>query len=277
MIKTWRPISNILKNNGMNRLNKLFTDKRNDILSVYFTAGYPQLNDTAAIIKYLAVYGADIIEIGIPFSDPMADGPVIQKSNDQALKNGMTLRLLFSQLNDVRKETDIPLLLMGYLNPVLQYGIEEFCAKSEEAGIDGLILPDLPIDVYKKEYKNIVRKHNLSAVFLVAPETSDERIREIDTISNGFIYVVSSSSTTGIKEDIENKQLKYFKRIRNFGLKNPILIGFGISNSNTFKRACEYGNGAIIGSAFINALSAGKDIKDNIRIFVGSIRNKKSG
>jgi tryptophan synthase alpha chain len=259
----------------MNRLDALFKNKKGSILSVYFTAGYPQLNDTGTIIKCLADYGADIIEIGMPFSDPLADGPVIQKSNDQALKNGMTLRLLFNQLKNIRKETDIPLLLMGYLNPVIQYGIEEFCIKSAEVGIDGLILPDLPIVVYQEEYKNVVEKHNLSVVFLVAPETSDERVREIDNISRGFVYLVSSSSTTGMKEGVENKQLEYFKRIRNLGLKNPLLIGFGISNNSTFKRVCEYGNGAIIGSAFIKALSDEHDLKENIRTFIGSIRNNK--
>jgi len=257
----------------MNRLEKLFDTKAQNILSVYFTAGYPNLNDTGAIIKALAENGADIIEIGMPFSDPLADGPVIQKSNDIALKNGMNVKLLFKQLADIRKVTDIPLLLMGYLNPVIQYGIEEFCIMSEKVGIDGLILPDLPIYIYLKEYREIFEKHKLSIVFLVAPETSDERVKEIDRLSNGFIYIVSSSSTTGVKEDIEKKQIEYFKRIQSLKLKNPGLIGFGISNNKTFRRACEYANGAIIGSAFIRALENTKsDLDDRIRNFINSIK-----
>ncbi len=257
----------------MNRIKKLFKSKSGNILSVYFTAGYPGLNDTKTIIKTLADNGADIIEIGMPFSDPLADGPIIQKSSDIALKNGMNIKLLFKQLENIRQETDIPLLLMGYLNPVMQYGIREFCTKAEEAGIDGLILPDLPVDVYLKEYKKLFEKHNLSIVFLVAPETSNARIREIDRISNGFIYIVSSSSTTGIKEDIENKQIDYFKRIKNLNLKNPRLIGFGISNNKTFKRACEFGNGAIIGSAFIKVLeNPDMDLEDKIKDFISAIK-----
>lgn len=259
----------------MNRLDTLFRNKPGNILSVYFTAGYPQLNDTETIIKSLADCGADIIEVGIPFSDPMADGPVIQKSNDKALRNGMSLKLLFDQLKDIRKITDIPLLLMGYLNPVIQYGIEDFCNKAAEVGIDGLILPDLPIDIYRKEYKSLFEKYKLSAVFLVTPETSNDRIREIDSISSGFVYLVSSSSTTGIREDIEKRQIEYFERIRKLGLKNPLLIGFGISNNSTFRRACEYGNGAIIGSAFIKAISDKHDLETSIRGFIDTIKNTK--
>ncbi len=259
----------------MNRLDKLFKNKQGNILSVYFTAGYPQLNDTMTIIKALEDHGADIIEIGIPFSDPLADGPVIQKSNDHALKNGMSLTILFDQLKDMRNDTEIPILLMGYLNPVMQYGFEEFCIKSAEIGIDGLILPDLPVDIYLKEFKALFDRYNLPVVFLVSPETSDERIREIASISSSFIYVVSGSSTTGMKEDMEKKQLEYFKRIRNLGLSNPWLIGFGISNNKTFMKACEYGNGAIIGSAFIKALSDTHDLKESIKTFVHSIKKGK--
>lgn len=257
----------------MNRIKKLFEKKSGNILSVYFTAGYPGLNDTKTIIKTLADNGTDIIEIGMPFSDPLADGPVIQKSNDIALKNGMNIKLLFKQLENIRQETDIPLLLMGYLNPVMQYGIKEFCIMAEETGIDGLILPDLPVYIYLQEYKELFEKYNLSIVFLVAPETSDTRVREIDSISNGFIYIVSSSSTTGVKEDIESKQIKYFKRIENLSLRNPRLIGFGISNHKTFKRACEFGNGAIIGSAFIKVLE-GPDInlEEKIKNFITAIK-----
>jgi tryptophan synthase alpha chain len=214
----------------MNRLNKLFKNKSENILSVYFTAGYPHLNDTAIIIKTLADNGADIIEIGMPFSDPLADGPVIQKSNDIALKNGMSIKLLFKQLAGIRKETDIPLLLMGYLNPVMQYGIKDFCVRAEETGIDGLILPDLPVYIYLKEYKELFEKHKLSIVFLVAPETSNERVKEIDRISNGFIYIVSSSSTTGAREDIESKQIEYFKRIENLNLSRCVFRSNHASN-----------------------------------------------
>lgn len=257
----------------MNRIKKLFEKKSGNILSVYFTAGYPGLNDTKTIIKTLADNGADIIEIGMPFSDPLADGPVIQKSNDIALKNGMNIKLLFKQLENIRQETDIPLLLMGYLNPVMQYGIKEFCIMAEETGIDGLILPDLPVNIYLKEYKELFEKYNLSIVFLVAPETSDTRVREIDSISNGFIYIVSSSSTTGVKEDIESKQIEYFKRIENLSLRNPRLIGFGISNHKTFKRACEFGNGAIIGSAFIKVLEGPDiDLEEKIKNFITAIK-----
>jgi tryptophan synthase alpha chain len=258
----------------MNRIKKLFENKSGNILSVYFTAGYPNLNDTNAIITALAENGADIIEVGMPFSDPLADGPVIQKSNDIALKNGMSIKLLFKQLADIRKETDIPLLLMGYLNPAIQYGIEEFCHMAEETGIDGLILPDLPVYIYLNEYKQIFEKHNLSVVFLVAPETSDERVREIDMISNGFIYIVSSSSTTGVREDIESKQIEYFRRIKKLNLRNPTLIGFGISNHKTFMRACEFGNGAIIGSAFIKALeNPDIDLEVKVKKFLKAIKS----
>ena len=258
----------------MNRIKKIFESKSGNILSVYFTAGYPNLNDTRAIIKALKDNGADIIEVGMPFSDPLADGPVIQKSNDIALKNGMSIKLLFKQLADIRKETDIPLLLMGYLNPAIQYGIEEFCHMAEETGIDGLILPDLPVYIYLNEYKQIFEKHNLSVVFLVAPETSDERVREIDMISNGFIYIVSSSSTTGVREDIESKQIEYFRRIKKLNLRNPTLIGFGISNHKTFMRACEFGNGAIIGSAFIKALeNPDIDLEVKVKKFLKAIKS----
>jgi tryptophan synthase alpha chain len=257
----------------MNRIKKLFERKTGNILSVYFTAGYPGLNDTKTIIKTLADNGADIIEIGMPFSDPLADGPVIQKSNDIALKNGMNIKLLFKQLENIRQETDIPLLLMGYLNPVMQYGIKEFCIMAEKTGIDGLILPDLPVYIYLPEYKELFEKYNLSIVFLVAPETSDTRVREIDSISNGFIYIVSSSSTTGVKEDIESKQIEYFKRIENLSLRNPRLVGFGISNHKTFKRACEFGNGAIIGSAFIKVLEGPDiDLEEKIKNFITAIK-----
>ncbi len=255
----------------MNRINKLFQKKPTGILSVYFTAGYPGMNDTITIIKELAANGADLIEIGMPFSDPMADGPTIQKSNDLALKNGMSLKLLFGQLSEIRSITDIPLILMGYLNPVIQYGMENFCKKCSETGIDGIILPDLPLDVYTEKYREVFEKNGLHNIFLITPQTSEERIRMIDDMSSGFIYMVSSSSTTGIREGFGNEQTEYFRRIKNMQLKNPRLVGFGISDARTFNQACEYANGAIIGSAFIKALSNSKNLHSAIQDFIKRI------
>ena len=256
----------------MNRLNNLFAKKKSEILSVYFTAGYPGLDDTVTIIRALENSGVDLIEIGMPFSDPMADGPVIQQSNDQALKNGMSLKLLFSQLQDIRPEVSIPLIMMGYLNPVMQYGIENFCRKCNELMLDGVILPDLPFEIYIEQYQAVFEKYELHKIFLVSPQTSADRIRKIDEISKGFIYMVSSSSTTGVREKIDKDQEDYFLRLQKMNLKNPRLIGFGISNHETFQRACKYGNGAIIGSAFIKILAEKGDPVKNIRGFVEMIR-----
>ncbi len=256
----------------MNRINELFTNKKKDILSVYFSAGYPELKDTPQMIKLLVKNGVDLIEIGMPFSDPMSDGPVIQKSNDIALKNGMSLRILFEQLEDIRSEVDIPLLMMGYINPVMQYGIDRFCEKCHELGIDGVILPDLPLDVYLEEYKRTFEKYNLHMIFLISPQTSDDRIYKIDKESKGFIYMVSSSSTTGMKNSISDEQEAYFNRLNNMNLKNPKLIGFGISNHETFQKACKYANGVIIGSAFIKALAEEGELEDKIERFVKMIR-----
>ncbi|MGB5691549.1 MAG: tryptophan synthase subunit alpha [Flavobacteriaceae bacterium] len=225
------------------------------ILSIYFTAGYPSLNDTEKIITTLAENGVDMIEIGLPFSDPLADGPTIQASSTIALKNGMHSGLLFDQLKDIRSKVDIPLIIMGYFNPVLQYGVEEFCSKCAEVGIDGLILPDLPLDVYLREYKEIFDRYGLLNIFLITPQTSEERIRLIDDASNGFIYMVSSASTTGAKTGFGEEQTSYFQRIAAMKLKNPLIVGFGISNSETFSLATRNTNGAIIGSAFIKHLT----------------------
>jgi tryptophan synthase alpha chain len=225
------------------------------ILSIYFTAGYPELDDTASIIKSLASSGVDMIEIGLPFSDPLADGPTIQKSSTKALENGMTTELLFDQLVHIRKEVDIPLLIMGYFNPILQYGIEAFCRKCVETGIDGLIIPDLPVDVYQQEYSDVFKKHGLINVFLITPQTSDERIRYIDSISKGFIYMVSSASTTGAINSFDQGQDAYFERINKLKLKTPQIVGFGISNHKTFVQATKYSSGAIIGSAFVKYLN----------------------
>ena len=238
----------------MNRIQKkLKEDKK--LLSIYFTAGYPSLDDTVSIIQNLEKSGVDMIEIGLPFSDPLADGPTIQASSTQALKNGMTTEMLFDQLKDIRKSVKIPLIIMGYFNPMLQYGVEEFCKKCQKLGIDGLIIPDLPVDVYHEEYQATFEKYGLINVFLITPQTSEERIRYIDSISNGFIYMVSSASTTGAKSGFGIEQRNYFKRIADMNLNNSQIVGFGISNSETFTQATEYANGAIIGSAFIKHLS----------------------
>ena len=257
----------------MNRINQLFQQKKNNILSVYFTAGHPELNSTLDILSALENAGVDMVEIGMPFSDPLADGPVIQDSSSKALKNGMNLKLLFEQLKDIRSTIKMPLLLMGYLNPVLQYGIENFCKKCNEIGIDGIILPDLPLAEYQEQYQKYFDENNLSFIFLITPQTSDDRILHIDAISNGFIYMVSSSSTTGAKGSISDKQTEYFRRIQGLKLKNPTVIGFGISNHETFTRACEYANGAIIGSAFVKMLGIAKDVKaETINFVKGIIR-----
>ena len=256
----------------MNRINNLFSEKETEILSVYFTAGYPGIDDTCTVIKALADSGVDLIEIGMPFSDPMADGPVIQQSNDKALKNGMNIRLLFRQLEGIRSEVTIPLIMMGYLNPVMQYGIENFCKKCNELMVDGVILPDLPYEIYMENYREVFERYNLHKIFLISPQTSEERIRKIDEISNGFIYMVSSSSTTGIKTKFAKDQEGYFLRLQKMNLNNPRLIGFGISSHETFQRASRYASGAIIGSAFIKALAEEGDLEEKIRRFVEMIR-----
>ena len=255
----------------MNRINKLFKEKKNKILSIYFTAGYPNLNDTIEILKTLDECGVDLIEIGMPFSDPIADGPVIQDSSNVAIDNGMNLSILFKQLEKIRDITDIPIVLMGYVNPVYQFGYEKFIKNILECDLDGLILPDLPLDDYINEFKPVFDKENLSFIPLITPNTSEERIRQIDNNSNGFIYMVSSSSTTGKKSTFDNKQIDYFKKIRSLSLKNPTVIGFGISDKESFMQACKYSNGAIIGSKFIQSLSK-SNIKKSIRSFVYSIR-----
>lgn len=238
----------------MNRIKqKLNEDKK--LLSIYFTAGYPNIDDTISIIQNLEQSGVDMIEIGLPFSDPLADGPTIQASSTAALKNGMTTEKLFDQLKDIRKSVSIPLIIMGYFNPVLQYGVEAFCKKCQEIGIDGLILPDLPADVYDEEYKATFEKYGLINVFLITPQTSEERIRYIDSISNGFIYMVSSASTTGAQSGFGNEQTNYFERISKMNLNNPQIVGFGISNNDTFTQATTHTKGAIIGSAFIKYIS----------------------
>ena len=244
--------------------------QNNKLLSIYFTAGYPNLNDTVKIIQSLENAGVDMIEIGLPFSDPLADGPTIQASSTLALKNGMTTQFLFNELKDIRKSVSIPLLIMGYFNPILQFGVENFCKKCSEIGIDGLIIPDLPVEVYHEEYQHVFEKYNLLNIFLITPQTSIERINFIDAISKGFVYMVSSASTTGAKTGFGEEQLAYFKRISAMNLKNPQIVGFGISNSETFQQATQFSKGAIIGSAFIKHLSE-KGL-DKISEFINSIR-----
>ncbi|TKG91052.1 tryptophan synthase subunit alpha [Puteibacter caeruleilacunae] len=256
----------------MNRINQLFENKKNNILTVYFTAGFPELNDTLTILKSAEEAGADIVEIGMPFSDPLADGPTIQASGDKALENGMSIAKLFEQLKDMRKEISIPVLLMGYLNPVHRYGWDKFLQQCEYCGIDGLILPDLPIEEYKSDFKDKFEKIGLSNVFLITPQTPNERIRMIDELSTGFIYMVSSASTTGAKSGITEEQEAYFNRIAQMELKSPVQIGFGISDRGSFNRACEFADGAIIGSAFIKAIQKSGSIDVNVKNFISSIK-----
>ncbi|MDD3721785.1 MAG: tryptophan synthase subunit alpha [Lutibacter sp.] len=253
----------------MNRINKKLQENKK-LLSIYFTAGFPKINDTVSIIENLEKSGVDFIEIGLPFSDPLADGPTIQASSTKALDNGMTSEVLFNQLKDIRKTVSIPLIIMGYFNPMMQYGIENFCKKCAEIGIDGLIIPDLPVDVYNDHYKVIFQKYGLVNVFLITPQTSNERIQFIDKISDGFIYMVSSSSVTGSQNAFGKTQDDYFKRIADLNLKSPQIIGFGISNAETFKKATKYAKGAIIGSAFVKYLNENgtKDIHKFVRSII---------
>ena len=238
----------------MNRINQLFSTKQKDILSSYFCAGFPTLEGTASTIKVLEKKGINMIEIGIPFSDPMADGPVIQHAATRALKNGMTLKLLFDQLKDIRKEVQIPLVLMGYLNPIMQYGFKDFCRTCRETGIDGVIIPDLPFKDYMEEYRSIAEEQNVRIIMLITPETSEERIRLIDEHTDGFIYMVSSAAITGAQKDFNAQKQAYFQRIADMNLRNPRMIGFGISNKQTFETASAHAAGAIIGSKFVTLL-----------------------
>lgn len=255
----------------MNRIEKLFIDKPNRVLNVYFTAGYPTLDDTMTIIKALEKSGADLVEIGMPYSDPIADGETIQQSNGVALYNGMSIKVLFEQLKELRSLVNLPVVLMGYINPIVQFGMEEFCQKCQEVGVDGLILPDLPMFEYLEVYKPIFEKYGLLNTFLITPQTAEKRIREIDENTKGFIYIVSSASTTGAKTGISRVQEAYFQRIKAMGLKNPTLIGFGISDKETFEKATANSNGAIIGSAFIKAISQEGGLEENISTFIKGI------
>ena len=245
-----------ITNQKMNRITNLFNTKKNGILSVFFTAGYPNLDDTKKILKELENKGIDMVEIGIPFSDPMADGPVIQEASTAALRNGMSLHVLFEQLEDIRQDVHIPIILMGYLNPIMQYGFEAFCRKCVQTGVDGMIIPDLPFADYMADYKAIVDRYDLKMIMLITPETSEERIRLIDEHTSGFIYMVSSASTTGAQQSFNEQKQAYFHRINGMGLRNPRLVGFGISNKATFDAVAINSSGAIIGSKFIQLLKS---------------------
>jgi len=254
----------------MNRIEELFNRKNKNILNVYCTAGYPQLESTIEVMKSLQESGADMIELGMPYSDPLADGPVIQASSTVALKNGMTMRRLFEQLRDFRKTIHLPVLLMGYMNPILQYGFEKFCTDASLVGINGLILPDLPEYEFESEYGKIIRQSGLDFVFLVTPETSEERVKKLDALSTGFLYAVSSSSTTGKDKKME-EVTTYLDRLRKLKLKNPIMVGFGIKDKHSFQAACQSAEGAIIGTAYIKALEKDKNVQVATRNFLSTI------
>jgi tryptophan synthase alpha chain len=256
----------------MNRIKQLFEIKKENILSVYFTAGFPKLNDTIPTIKTLVSKGVDLIEIGVPFSDPMADGIAIQESSQTALKNGMSIKALFDQLSDIRKDVTIPLIMMGYLNPIMQFGFEKFCSECARVGVDGMIIPDLPMADFLSDYKSIAEKYKLEFIFLITPETSDERIRLIDSHTNGFIYMVSSAATTGTQNSFDSK-IEYFDRINSMNLKNPRLIGFGISNKATIDVVYKYSSGAIIGSAFIKALNQTSNIDSAVDLLLKNLNS----
>ena len=256
----------------MNRINHLFSSKEKDLLSIYFCAGHPTLEGTAEVIKTLQDNGVKMVEIGIPFSDPMADGVVIQNAATQALRNGMSLKVLFEQLKDIRKTVTIPLVLMGYLNPIMQFGFEHFCKQCTECGVDGMIIPDLPFKDYQEHYRIIAERYNLRIIMLITPETSEERVREIDEHTDGFIYMVSSASTTGAQQNFDVQKRNYFKRIEEMKLRNPRMVGFGISNKATFKAACEHASGAIIGSRFVTLLEEEKDPQQAITSLLNGLK-----
>jgi tryptophan synthase alpha chain len=257
-----------------NRITSLFEAQKKDVLNIYFTAGYPALHDTTKVLQALQDSGVDMVEIGMPYSDPLADGPIIQHSSTVAIETGMTIRVLLEQLRGIRSSIHIPILLMGYINPILQYGVEAFCEAIAEIGIDGLILPDLPMAEYETHYRALFEKHNISNIFLITPQTSLERVRQIDASSTGFIYIVSTNSTTGSSSKTISDATTYFREVQGYQLTNPTLIGFNIKDKNSFDSACEYANGAIIGSAFVKMLGESVDLKKDIASFVQSIKKE---
>ena len=256
----------------MNKLDKLFIEKQKNLLSLYFTAGYPNLNDTNEILSSVENYGADLVEIGIPFSDPVADGPVIQFSNSASIENGMTLKILFDQLRESKLSSKIPKILMGYFNPIFKYGVDDFCKSCNDVGIDGVIIPDLPLAEFEEKYQKKFKDNGIHFIFLVSPQTSLERLRQIDKLSNSFVYAVSTNSTTGGELNFES-QKEYFQRLKN-ELTNPFLIGFGVKDRKSFQSASKYANGAIVGSAFIKALSENGELKSKIKNFIKQIKNE---
>jgi tryptophan synthase alpha chain len=256
----------------MNRIVSLFQQQPQRNLNVYFTAGFPQLTDTLVVLKALQNAGADLVEIGMPYSDPVADGETIQASNQRALDNGMTVKVLLEQLRGMRTDISLPVLLMGYINPVIQYGVEAFCKDCAQAGVDGVILPDLPLDVYLDNYKSIFDQYGLLNIFLITPQTSEKRIRQIDTVSKGFIYMVSSASVTGSQTGVSDGMEAYFERINAMNLQNPRLIGFGIKDNATFESACKFASGAIIGSAFIRLLENTQNIESDVANYVAAVK-----
>lgn len=259
----------------MTRINELFSRKNKGVINIYFTAGFPLLESTVPIMKVLQQEGADMVELGMPYSDPLADGPVIQASSSKAITNGMTIEKLFDQLKDFRKEIHLPVVLMGYMNPVLQYGFERFCRDAASVGVDGLILPDLPLHEFETVYGPIIRRHGLDSIFLVTPQTPIERIRRIDQLSSGFVYAVSSSSTTGTEVDVA-AQSAYFRKLRDMDLSNPVLVGFGIKDRQSFEAACEYTNGAIIGSAIIKALENNNSPENSVKQFMNGLIHRRA-
>ncbi|MBY0347121.1 MAG: tryptophan synthase subunit alpha [Hydrotalea flava] len=254
----------------MSRITEVFLKKSNNVLNVYCTAGYPELNSTLTVMQALQNHGADLIELGMPYSDPLADGPIIQESSSIALQNGMTIQVLFEQLKDCRNTIHVPIILMGYMNPILQYGFEAFCQKAVEVGVDGLILPDLPEYEFETMYGAMIKKYGLDFIFLITPETSETRIKKLDALSSGFLYAVSSSATTGNDKNFAEVE-KYLQNLQQMHLKNPIMVGFGIKDHATFTAACKYSNGAIIGSAYIKALSSSVDIETGTKNFLQNI------
>ncbi|MCP4438506.1 MAG: tryptophan synthase subunit alpha [Aureispira sp.] len=256
----------------MNRLDQLFNSKKENILNIYCTAGYPNLEDTTSIIKALENSGVDLVELGMPYSDPLADGPTIQASGTEALANGMSIVTLFEQLKDVRKEVKLPLVLMGYLNPVLQYGVEAFLKQCQQVGVDGLILPDLPLYEYEEAYQELFEQYNIHPIFLVTPLTPVERIHKIDSLSKGFVYAVSTASTTGKQSGFGQEQLTYFQRLKDLKLNNPILVGFGVADHQTYSTVCDYVNGAVVGSAFIRALKGSGNLEKTVEDFVTMLK-----
>ena len=256
----------------MSRIKELFDRKKQRVLNVYCTAGFPELNSTLTVMQSLQENGADLIELGMPYSDPLADGEVIQQSSSKALQNGMKMKVLFEQLTQMRETVSVPVILMGYMNPVLQYGFEKFCADAAACGVDGLILPDLPEYEFEQEYGAIIRKYGLDFIFLVTPETSPERIQKLDALSSGFLYAVSSSSTTGSNKNMTDVS-GFLKQLNTYSLQNPVLVGFGIKNKQTFDAACAHANGAIIGTAYIKALEGATDVREATRAFLNDVLN----